>query len=79
VAIGDDVADEAEANAASYYGFAGDQMVKTVQEATLRSPDDVRRTVDSLRQVGVSEVCLWPLARSIDQVDRIAEAVKEHL
>jgi hypothetical protein len=79
VAIGDDVAEEADTNARSYYGFAGDQMVNMVQEATLRSPDQVRQTVDSLQQIGVTEVCLWPLARSIDQVDRIAEAAKGYL
>jgi alkanesulfonate monooxygenase SsuD/methylene tetrahydromethanopterin reductase-like flavin-dependent oxidoreductase (luciferase family) len=79
VAIGDDVAEEADTNARSYYGFAGDQMVNMVQEATLRSPDQVRQTVDSLQHIGVTEVFLWPLARSIDQVDRIAEAAKGYL
>jgi alkanesulfonate monooxygenase SsuD/methylene tetrahydromethanopterin reductase-like flavin-dependent oxidoreductase (luciferase family) len=73
VAIGDDVADEADRNARSYYGFAGDAMVQTVQGGILRTADEVRGTLDSLGDAGVAEVCLWPLARSVDQVDRIAD------
>jgi alkanesulfonate monooxygenase SsuD/methylene tetrahydromethanopterin reductase-like flavin-dependent oxidoreductase (luciferase family) len=73
-AIGDDVADEADRNTRSYYGFGGDALVEMVQGGILRSSDDVRGTLDSLEQAGVVEVCLWPLARSIDQVDRVADA-----
>jgi alkanesulfonate monooxygenase SsuD/methylene tetrahydromethanopterin reductase-like flavin-dependent oxidoreductase (luciferase family) len=73
-AIGDDVADEAHRNTRSYYGSGGDALVQTVQSGILRSSDDVRGTLDSLEQAGVVEVCLWPLARSIDQVDRVADA-----
>ena len=74
VAIGDDVADEADRNARSYYGFGGDAVVQRVQRGILRSSEDVRETLDNLEQAGVVEVCLWPLARSIDQVDRVADA-----
>jgi alkanesulfonate monooxygenase SsuD/methylene tetrahydromethanopterin reductase-like flavin-dependent oxidoreductase (luciferase family) len=74
VAIGDDVADEADRNARSYYGFAGAGVVQMVQDGILRSSEDVRETLDNLAQVGVVEVCLWPLSRSIDQVDRVADA-----
>jgi alkanesulfonate monooxygenase SsuD/methylene tetrahydromethanopterin reductase-like flavin-dependent oxidoreductase (luciferase family) len=74
VAIGRDVADEADRNARSYYGFGGDALVQTVQGGTLRSSDDVRRTLDSLEQAGVVEACLWPLARNIGQVERVADA-----
>jgi hypothetical protein len=76
VAIGDDVAEEADRNAGSYYGSAGDAMVQMVRDGILRSSDEVRGTLDSLKQAGVAEVCLWPLARSLDQVDRFADAVK---
>jgi len=75
VAIGDDVADEADRNARSYYGFGGDALVQTVQDGILRSSDDVRETFENLKRAGVVEVCLWPLARNIEQVDRIADAV----
>ena len=71
-AIGDDVADEADRNTRSYYGFGGDDVVQMVQDGILRSPDDVRETLDALEQAGAVEVCLWPLARSINQVDRVA-------
>jgi alkanesulfonate monooxygenase SsuD/methylene tetrahydromethanopterin reductase-like flavin-dependent oxidoreductase (luciferase family) len=75
VAIGDDVADEADRNARSYYGFAGDAMVQMVRDGTLRSPGELQATLDSLRDAGVAEVCLWPLTRRLDQVDRIGDAV----
>jgi alkanesulfonate monooxygenase SsuD/methylene tetrahydromethanopterin reductase-like flavin-dependent oxidoreductase (luciferase family) len=74
VAIGEDVADEADRNASSYYGFGGDAVVQMVQNGILRSADYVRETLDNLKQAGVVEVCLWPLARPIDQLDRVAEA-----
>ena len=74
VAIGDDVADEADRNTRSYYGFGGDDLVQTVQDGILRSPDDIRETLDGLQQAGAVEVCLWPLTRDIDQVDRVADA-----
>ena len=74
VAIGDDVADEADRNARSYYGFGGEAAVRTVQNGILRSPEALRETLDHLEQVGVVEVCLWPLARSLEQVDRVADA-----
>jgi alkanesulfonate monooxygenase SsuD/methylene tetrahydromethanopterin reductase-like flavin-dependent oxidoreductase (luciferase family) len=78
VAIGDDVADEADRNAHSYYSFAGDPMVQMVQSAILRTPDDVRGTLEGLGKAGVAEVCLWPLARSVDQVDRIADVADSY-
>jgi alkanesulfonate monooxygenase SsuD/methylene tetrahydromethanopterin reductase-like flavin-dependent oxidoreductase (luciferase family) len=74
VAIGEDVAAEADRNASSYYGFGGNTLVETVQNGILRAADDVRETLDKLEQAGVVEVCLWPLARPIDQLDRVAEA-----
>jgi hypothetical protein len=76
VAIGDDVADEADRNAGSYYGFGGDAMVQMVRDGILRSSDELQVTIDSLQEAGVVEVCLWPLSRSLDQVDRVADAVK---
>ena len=57
----------------SVLGYYGD-LAPWVQGVILRSSDDVRESLDSLKQVGVAEVCLWPMARGIDQVDRIADA-----
>jgi hypothetical protein len=53
-------------------------MVQMVRDAILRSSDQVGATLDSLKQAGVAEVCLWPLTRSLDQVDRVADAVKSY-
>jgi alkanesulfonate monooxygenase SsuD/methylene tetrahydromethanopterin reductase-like flavin-dependent oxidoreductase (luciferase family) len=76
VAIGDDVADEADRNAHSYYGFGGDGMVQMVRDGILRSSEEVAGTLDSLKQAGVAEVTLWPLTRRLEQIDRIANAVE---
>jgi alkanesulfonate monooxygenase SsuD/methylene tetrahydromethanopterin reductase-like flavin-dependent oxidoreductase (luciferase family) len=73
VALGDDVRDEADRNVASYYAF-DPQMVEVLTENLLRTPDDVARTRDALAEVGVEELCLWPEAAGLEQVDRIADA-----
>ena len=78
VAIGDDVADEADRNAARYYGFGGDAMVKMIQGGTLRRPEQVQEALDGLQEAGVAEACLWPLSRSIDQVDRAADVTRDY-
>ena len=73
-AIGDDVQEEADRNVASYYAFGGDTVVETVAGSVLRTPEAVRDTLALLEEAGVEEVCLWPSAAGIEQVDRIAEA-----
>jgi hypothetical protein len=51
-------------------------MVQMVRDGILRSSTELRGTLDNLKQAGVVEMSLWPLARSLDQVDRIADAVE---
>ncbi len=74
VALGDDVADEADENAAAYYAFGGDDTVQMIRDSILRTPDEVEETLAALREIGCEEVCLWPMAGDVSQVDRIAEA-----
>ncbi len=73
VALGDDVREEADANATSYYAFAPD-MASMIVENMLRTPEAVQQTRDALAEVGVAELCLWPMAAGLDQVDRFADA-----
>ncbi|AYY13108.1 LLM class flavin-dependent oxidoreductase [Actinobacteria bacterium YIM 96077] len=74
VALGEDVAAEADHNVASYYGFGGPDLVDTVKNSVLRSPSDVADTISALEEVGVEELCLWPTSAHAQQVNRIAEA-----
>lgn len=73
-ALGDDAWDEADRNAASYCGFAGDEMVQMISQSILRTADQVRETQEALEQHGCEELCLWPMAADGSQVDRLAEA-----
>jgi alkanesulfonate monooxygenase SsuD/methylene tetrahydromethanopterin reductase-like flavin-dependent oxidoreductase (luciferase family) len=73
VAMGDDVAAEADRNMASYYGFGGPTTVERVTGALLRTPKAVTDTLAALEPLGVAEVCLWSASASLDQIDRIAE------
>lgn len=73
-AIGEDASDEADRNAASYYGSAGDEFVSMMRKNILRTPEQVRETLAALDQQGCQELCLWPMATGIAQVDRLAEA-----
>ena len=73
VALGDDVREEADRNAGSYYAFAPD-MAQMIKDNMLRTPEDVQGARDALAEVGVEELCLWPMAAGLDQVDRMADA-----
>lgn len=72
-ALGDDVREEADRNARSYYAFAPD-MAEMIVGNILRTPEQVREARDALGEVGVEELCLWPMAAGLDQVDRMADA-----
>lgn len=74
VAIGDDVADEADHNVAEYYGFGGDEMVGVVRAGVVRSAGEISETLEALGEIGVDEVCLWPASARPGQLDRIADA-----
>ena len=73
VAVGDDVAEEADRNAGSYYAFAP-EMAGMIKENILRTPEAIQQTSSALADAGVEELCLWPMAAGLDQVDRFADA-----
>jgi alkanesulfonate monooxygenase SsuD/methylene tetrahydromethanopterin reductase-like flavin-dependent oxidoreductase (luciferase family) len=74
VALGDDVAADAERNLADYYGFGGRPAVERVTGSLLRTPEAVKDTLAALEQLGADEMCLWAASATPDQVDRIADA-----
>ena len=74
VALGADAHDEGDRNIAAYYGYGGEQTVSMIQGSILRTAAEVKDTLDALRQAGADEVCLWPEAAGLDQVDRVADA-----
>lgn len=41
---------------------------------TLRDAEQIQERIESLSEIGVDELCLWPLSSDPGQVDRIADA-----
>lgn len=67
-------ADESRASLRQYYGFLGD-WVDAVVESAIRSPDAARDIARDFAGVGVTELVFDPSIASIDEVDRLADAV----
>lgn len=74
VALGDEVQEEADRNAAAYYDFGGPDLVGMVQGSVLRTAEQVREAMDALGEAGAEELTLWPMSARPDQVERVAEA-----
>ena len=70
-----DVDDEVRRNVTSYYSFGGPDFVERTNSSVLRTPDAIRSALDQLRDVGVEEVCLWPMSADPSQLHRLADAV----
>jgi alkanesulfonate monooxygenase SsuD/methylene tetrahydromethanopterin reductase-like flavin-dependent oxidoreductase (luciferase family) len=66
--------DRSRAALRRYYGFIPD-YVEGIVEGALRSPDAVRNAVKAFEDVGVTELVLDPTLPSLDEVDRLADAV----
>ncbi|HKT01477.1 MAG TPA: LLM class flavin-dependent oxidoreductase [Rugosimonospora sp.] len=68
--------DEAESRASlrRYYGFLGD-WVDAIVESAVRSPEAAKELVREYADVGVTELALMPTVASVDEVDRLADAV----
>lgn len=69
--LGDD--DASRAALRRYYGFA--DWVDMVVESAVRTPEAARDIVRESASVGVTEVLFVPTVGSLDQVDRLADAV----
>lgn len=69
--------DEAESRAAlqRYYGFTG-EYASIIADSAIRSPEAARDTVERFDEIGVTELMFIPTVASVDEVDRLADAVK---
>lgn len=70
-AIGDEVAAEAEANLAAYYGEYGGR----IWARAAKTPADAKARVQMFRDVGCDEYIFFMTAPSVEQADRLAEAI----
>jgi len=70
--LGDD--DVSRASLRRYYEFLGD-WVDMIVEGAVRTPSGLVETVQAFADVGVTEVAFIPTVPSLDQVDRLADAV----
>jgi alkanesulfonate monooxygenase SsuD/methylene tetrahydromethanopterin reductase-like flavin-dependent oxidoreductase (luciferase family) len=57
-----------------YYGFLG-QWVDAIVESAIRSPQAVKDVARAFADVGVTELVFDPTIASLDEVDRLADAV----
>jgi alkanesulfonate monooxygenase SsuD/methylene tetrahydromethanopterin reductase-like flavin-dependent oxidoreductase (luciferase family) len=70
--LGDD--ERSRASLRRYYGFLGD-WVDAVVESAVRTPEAVRGLISGFETVGVTELMFNPTIPSLDQVDRLADAM----
>ena len=70
-----DVDREVRHNVEAYYRFGGAPFIDMVDAAVLRTPEQITAYLSMLAGIGAEEVCLWPLARGIDQLHALADAV----
>lgn len=70
--LGDDEASRASLR--RYYGFLG-EWIEAIVDGALRSPQAVKDAVRAFADVGVTELVFDPTVASVDEVDRLADAV----
>jgi alkanesulfonate monooxygenase SsuD/methylene tetrahydromethanopterin reductase-like flavin-dependent oxidoreductase (luciferase family) len=71
---GRDVADAGRRHLAHYYGFKPDYAKLNVDDL-ITTPQDARDTVRAYSDLGFDRVLFHPAVASLDQVDRLADAV----
>jgi alkanesulfonate monooxygenase SsuD/methylene tetrahydromethanopterin reductase-like flavin-dependent oxidoreductase (luciferase family) len=57
-----------------YYTFLG-EWVDAIVEGAIRSPAAAKQTAQAFSEVGVTELVFFPTVASVDEVDRLADAV----
>lgn len=65
---------EAENNVRDYYGFGGKEFVDTILAGLLRTPEQVRETVDQFSETEAEELFIWPVTNRLEELHRLAEA-----
>ena len=74
-ALGDDAdADAGRQHIGRYYGFAPDYAELNIADL-LTTPNDARETVHAYSDLGFDRLLFCPAVTSVDQVDRLADAV----
>lgn len=74
-AIGDgDVAESGRKHLAHYYGFKPEYAKLNVDDI-ITTPQDARETVRAYRELGFDRLLFHPAVASLDQVERLADAV----
>ena len=68
-----DVADEVHSNVEAYYSFGGPDFVELIHGSVLRTAEAITQTVSALEGIGVDELCLWPQARGLSQLNDLAD------
>jgi len=71
---GNDVADAGRRHLAHYYGFKPDYAKLNVDDI-ITTPQDARDTVRAYRELGFDRLLFHPAVASLEQVDRLADAV----
>jgi alkanesulfonate monooxygenase SsuD/methylene tetrahydromethanopterin reductase-like flavin-dependent oxidoreductase (luciferase family) len=72
--LGEEHTEESLGNLRTYYGFLGD-WAEGVAAGASRGPAAVRETAAAFEALGVDELVFDPTVASLDQVDRLADAV----
>jgi alkanesulfonate monooxygenase SsuD/methylene tetrahydromethanopterin reductase-like flavin-dependent oxidoreductase (luciferase family) len=72
--LGEEVADDSRTYLHDYYAFLGG-FAGQVAEGALRSPEAIRAEAAAFEEAGVTELYLDPTVGSLDQVDRLADAL----
>jgi alkanesulfonate monooxygenase SsuD/methylene tetrahydromethanopterin reductase-like flavin-dependent oxidoreductase (luciferase family) len=73
--LGTEHTEESLHNLRTYYGFLGD-WAEGLASSAPRTPEAVRERAAAFEELGVDEVIFDPTVASLDQVDRLAEAVR---
>lgn len=72
--LGADAEDASRDYLLDYYGFLG-PYADIIAQSALRSPEAIREAVKAYEQIGCTELYFDPTSPSLDQIDRLADAV----
>lgn len=73
--LGEEHTEESLHNLRTYYGFLGD-WAEGLASGAPRTPQAVRDRAAAFKELGVDELVFDPTVASLDQVDRLADAVR---
>jgi alkanesulfonate monooxygenase SsuD/methylene tetrahydromethanopterin reductase-like flavin-dependent oxidoreductase (luciferase family) len=73
--LGEEHTEESMHNLRTYYGFLGD-WAEGVATGAPRTPEAVRAQAAAFRDLGVDELIFDPTVADLDQIDRLADAVR---